>query len=277
MVGFLISWLVNSTIVAVVAGFQSGALGPGQWIVALGGGLVLSWLEAKALRHLLGENAPVFDPVTGEPTPSRAVILSNGDGRARRVGANYPLPHFSYDRYGFRFEVTTAAIEMASKVRGSTAIPLEGISEIEPHATGAFTIHWIDPQRGPVSFKANLGQRNGEAFRAIDEARRALNLAPVGPASVSTGRSSANGPGNWSASAARVEPYILIGRDEVSGREDFVRGEDGEPFQGTLSEIRAFFDKYFDDIEREPRTYVVAARRPTSDGYAEIEIGRGSR
>lgn len=175
MIGFLIAWLVNSSIVAVIAGFQSGAMGPGQWIVALGGGLVLNWLEAKALRAHLGDNGPAFDSMTGEPAPYRATSLpTQADARAG----------FLYDRYGFRFAVTPTTIEMASKLRGSTSIPLDCIWEIEPLATGAFTIRWVDPQHGPLAFKANLGSRNGEAFRAIDEARSALNLGPVSPLAV---------------------------------------------------------------------------------------------
>ena len=181
MLGFLIAWLVNSSIVAVIAGFQSGAMDPGQWIVALSGGLVLNWLEAKALRHLLGANAPALDPVTGEPTPFRAMVPTVGQSDVRRDDGTASPPGFSYDQYGFRFDVTPTTIEMASKLRGSTSIPLDGIRDIEPHATGAFTIHWDDPRRGPVRFKANLGSRNGEAFRAMDDARRALNLPPVSP------------------------------------------------------------------------------------------------
>ncbi len=175
MIGFLICWLVNSSIVAVIAGFQSGAMGPGQWIVALSGGLLLNWLEAKALRAHLGHNGPAIDPLTGEPMPYRPSDLA--------VRETEPAGFF-YDRYGFRFGVTGTAIEMGSKVRGSTSIPIDAIWEIEPHATGAFTIHWVDPQRGPVAFKANLGERNGEAFRAIDAARKALNLEPVSPLAV---------------------------------------------------------------------------------------------
>ena len=87
----------------------------------------------------------------------------------------------------------------------------------------------------------------------------------------------ADDPSDSSNTATTVESYVLVGRDEVSGGEHFVRGEDGEPFQGTPGQIRAFFNKYFADIEREPRTYAVVAKRLTSDGPSEIEIGRGSK
>jgi hypothetical protein len=175
MIGFLIALLVNSSIVAVIAGFQSGAMGPGQWIVALGGGLALNWLEAKALRAHLGAKGPAFDSTTGEPAPNRAGNLpAQADARAG----------FFYNRYGFRFAVTPTTIEMGSRLQGSTSIPLDWLREIEPLPTGAFMIRWVDPQRGPLSFKTNLGPRNGEAFRAIGDARTALNLGPVSPFAV---------------------------------------------------------------------------------------------
>lgn len=66
MLGFLLFWIVNSTIVAVVAGFQSGDLSLGQWVVALAGGLVLNFFEARLLALLFGDRVPIFDPRTGE-------------------------------------------------------------------------------------------------------------------------------------------------------------------------------------------------------------------
>jgi hypothetical protein len=77
--------------------------------------------------------------------------------------------------------------------------------------------------------------------------------------------------------APRAEIYVVLGRDEVSGGERFVRGEDGEPLSGTLDEVRAFYLKYFSDIASEPRTYAVIARRTSEEGSEEVELGRGSR
>jgi hypothetical protein len=66
VIGFLISWLVNSTIVAVVAGFQSGEMTAGQWIVAGAGGLVLGYVEVKLIGYFFGERKPILDPMTGQ-------------------------------------------------------------------------------------------------------------------------------------------------------------------------------------------------------------------
>ena len=407
MIGFLIALLVNSSIVAVIAGFKSGEMGPSQWTVALGGGLLLNWLEAKALRAHLGAKGPAFDSMTGESVPNRATNLpAQADAR----------PGFFYDRYGFRFAVTPTTIEMGSRLQGSTSIPLDWLREIEPLPTGAFMIRWVDPQRGPLSFKTNLGSRNGEAFRAIGDARTAMNLGPVsqfaagrfigqraavheaersagverasraladamisdtearvaatlaaqseaaepdlqaGEPDLQAGEpdhlhkmagrqlvdamlrhqradaspseqieidrrlaeneqaqldlidsliagddratalpGSAAGSAPSQATSATVdgypqavagrtgfegrmhETYVVLGRDEVSGGERFVRGEDGEPFSGTLDEVRAFFAKYFSDVEQEPRTYAVIARRMRQGGFEDVELGRGSR
>jgi hypothetical protein len=400
MIGFLIALLINSSIVAVIAGFRSGEMGPGQWIVALSGGLVLNWLEAKALHAHLGAKGPSFDSTSGELVPKRATNLpAQADARAG----------FFYDRYGFRFAVTPTTIEMGSRLQGNTSIPLDWLREIEPLPTGAFMIRWVDPQRGPLSFKTNLGSRNGEAFRAIGDARTALNLGPVSQfaagrfigqrAAVREAERSARAerasraladaddlghggqvaatlaaqseaaepdlqagepdhlhqmagrqlvdamlrhqradaspseqieidrrlaeneqaqldlidsliagddrapalPGSAAGSAPSQAPsatvdgypqavagrtgfegrmhetYVVLGRDEVSGGERFVRGEDGEPFSGTLDEVRAFFAKYFSDVEQEPRTYAVIARRMRQGGFEDVELGRGSR
>jgi hypothetical protein len=171
MLGFFLFWLFNSTIVAVVAGFQSGSMGAGQWVIALAGGLVLNWVEVKTLGFVFGEIRPVLDPTTGAlvGTSKAQPGLLNRSPVPQRHGADgTETGGFTYNRFGFRFVVTPTAIEMGSRVRGRTVIPLASLIGIQPHATGAFTLAWRDAERGLLSFKANLGERNSEAFRAID-------------------------------------------------------------------------------------------------------------
>lgn len=57
---------MNSSIVAVLAGFQSGEMTAGQWFVAGAGGLVLGYVEVRVIGYIWGETVPLLDPVTGE-------------------------------------------------------------------------------------------------------------------------------------------------------------------------------------------------------------------
>jgi hypothetical protein len=71
------------------------------------------------------------------------------------------------------------------------------------------------------------------------------------------------------------EIYAVVSTDEVTGRSFPVRGDDGNPFQGTLDEARAFVRKYMADMSDEPSTDAVfAVRVGTTE---KIELARGQR
>ena len=144
--GFLVAWFVNSAIVAVVAGFQSGEMSLGQWIVAGGGGLVLGYLEVKVLEL---------------PFRKQDQVLRAGPGPSPSSG------RFIFDKYGARYEVTDTAIEFTVwrpfGRSNKSVIPLFEVGEIVVKWTGLVSVVTKD---GQVS-RAGLGDRAYEAAQAI--------------------------------------------------------------------------------------------------------------
>jgi hypothetical protein len=70
-----------------------------------------------------------------------------------------------------------------------------------------------------------------------------------------------------------VPRYVLVFRDESTGRESPVRGKDGEPFTGTLEEARAFVARPQFDISDDPPSVVVLAGRVGGGEFVELARG----
>lgn len=93
MLGFVFIWLVNSAVVAFVAGFRTSEMTPGQWFLVVVGGFIMNIVEAKLIHYFVGERKPIFHPVTGEmigsfrEPPGRKAGPRPSDGRVRSVGA----------------------------------------------------------------------------------------------------------------------------------------------------------------------------------------------
>jgi hypothetical protein len=154
VVGFLVAWLVNSTIVAVVAGFKSGDISLGQWVIAGGGGLVLSYLEVRLLETLSRRRNPMIGP---------------GPGASER----YAGSGFVSDRFGFRFEVTPVAVELGAwRPFGRSqkaVIPLSDVDRVLVKWTGLVSVL----TKAGQEYQAGLGDRAQTAAEAIQEAAAA--------------------------------------------------------------------------------------------------------